>query len=160
MMPKVTLRAPVPDDVDVLTAWENIDADQPVTHGEMLQFINENQRLHTHKQQRFVILDDDKPSGTVDLTNLTADGTAAYVSIFIDAQMRSKGLATKALALVINEAISLSIYRLGAIINDDNIISQALFTAAGFVPVTECRDIDNATVWMLDIATRHVENNT
>lgn len=159
MISEISLRAPLVDDAEVLTVWENIDGDEHISHADMLRFISENQRLIPHGQQRFVIDSKGTAVGTVDLSNPTADNTAAYVSIFIAPHYRSKGVATKALNMLVCKAIAMHIRRLGAIINNDNILSQALFTAAGFVPVADCLDFKNATVWMLDIATRHVENN-
>lgn len=156
----ITLRAPVESDAPLLTEWENIDSNDHVTHNDMLSFIAECQQLHSHGQQRFVVEANGIPVGTVDLSNLTADATAAYVSIFVDKKYRFDGIGTRALNLLIGKAMSLGISRLGSIINNENVISQALFTTAGFVPVADCDHVPNATVWMLDIAKRHVENAT
>lgn len=155
MKTQVILRQPRIADATVLTQWENIDGNDPVNHRDMVKFISENQQLLAHGQQRFVIDFDGKPVGTVDLSNLTADGSAAYVSIYVDNDYRAKKMGTHALNLLIKHADALGLNRLGAIINNKNIISQALFAAAGFVPVSECNDFENTTVWMLSCQKRN-----
>lgn len=159
-MSTVTLREAVPADAECLARWENLDGYPEVTAADMLRFINLRQTLLRNNQQRFVIVNEGEATGTVDLTNLTADGLGAFLSIYIDENHRARRIGSEALRLAIRHAISLGLKRLAAIIKNSNIASQSLFTSAGFVPVAPFHADPEATVWMLEIAVRHVENPT
>lgn len=155
-MNSVTLRAPKPADARRLAIWENLDGQPDVSEADMLGFIKQQHTLKNNNQQRFVIDFEGVAAGTVDLTHPTANGLGAFVSIYIDERCRSRKIGSQALHLAVKQAIDFGLEQLGAIIKNDNLISQALFTSAGFVPVASYHDDPAATVWMLDIALRHV----
>lgn len=154
--PHITLRTPQAADADTLLAWEHLDGDRSVTIDDMHRFIAHSHALGTDGCVRYVVECDGTAVGTVDLTNPTADGCGAYVSIYISDGHQGQGIGTRALKALVDNAATLGLKRLGAIICNANIISQSLFTSAGFVPVDIYHDDTEATVWMLDIAMRHV----
>ena len=145
MKDSLHLRAPEPDDLDVLYRWEN-DAAQwdnslsaAMTSRFMLYNFLENytDNIAANGQVRFMIDvedgDDIRTIGTVDLCDYVARDRRAFVSIYIDAPYRGLGLGSAAIAAVKNVALHCySLYQLTAIVAADNQTSLHVFENENF----------------------------
>ena len=139
MNPAVTLRLPEPGDLDVLYRWEN-DPTQwhnqltvPLTSRHMLWAWLRDYTPGTDQGIRLMVEADGSTVGTVDLADCSARNGTAFVSIYIDAAHRGRGIATAALARAITLAADgYGLERLAALVAADNAASLRLFTSAGF----------------------------
>jgi diamine N-acetyltransferase len=139
------LRAPEPDDLDVLFRWEN-DPEQwdnalcsaVVSRHALWNYLqNCSDDIFAEGQVRFMIdalIDDALTTvGTIDLCDFCGRDRRAFVSIFIDKPYRGRGYGSQALAAVVHIALlRYNIEQLAAIIAADNQASLSLFAAAGF----------------------------
>lgn len=145
-IPCVTLRAPEPEDLDLLYRWEN-DPKQwhnsltpPLTSRFQLQRYIEgfSGDIAVDGSLRLVIEPETVgskgvPAGTIDVCDFNRRGRSAFVSIYIDERRRGEGYGYAALSLLCDtycEALCIS--NLGALIASDNTASQQLFSRAGF----------------------------
>lgn len=138
------LRAPEPEDLDVLYKWEN-DTDvwkfgsamSPYSKFVLRQYIADAQTdIFQSKQLRFMIeLNQDKHTvGTIDLYDFDARNSRCGVGIYIDDEWRKRGFAMQAMDLLQNYAFNfLKINQLFAVIPESNKASLQLFQSRGFI---------------------------
>lgn len=142
---RINLRAPEPEDVDQLYAWENdpslwhlSNTLAPYSRYMIEQFVLSVEDLHTRKQTRFIIeaaADGQKPEliGTLDLFDYDPMHARAGIGILIDAKFRKQGYAHEALQLIIRYAFGvLNLHQLHCEIESSNTLSQALFEKNAF----------------------------
>lgn len=136
------LRAPEPDDLDVLYKWEN-DPERllygrtglPYPRKLLADYIaGYNEVALNAGHIRFLVdSPDGETIGILDLYDLDLSARKAFVSIYIDAGSRGKGLASAA----VDEAIEfarghLGLYQLVVIVSSENPPSSRLFLSKGF----------------------------
>ena len=136
----VKLRQPSIKDLDDLLGWENdilkIDhTDMPVfyTKDQMVIYLNGNQDPFMNGQVRYMITIDNMSIGYIDLYNFDIVHSRAGVGIFIDKKFRKKGIANKALQILIeisNKELHLN--QLFAEVFQSNKAAKCLFEHAGF----------------------------
>lgn len=143
---KMRLRAPEPDDLDVLyrwendpTQWDNALSAAVVSRHVLWQYIQDyTDDIFATSQVRFMIdvLSADGIAhtvGTVDLCDFCGRDRRAFVSIYIDEAYRRHGYAQRAISAAINLAQQrYNIEQLAAIIAADNVASLQLFERQGF----------------------------
>lgn len=137
------LRAPEPEDLEVLYKWEN-DTDvwiygstmSPYSKYILRQYIADAQTdIFEAKQLRFMIdlQKDNSTIGTIDLYDFDALNSRCGVGIYIDADYRRSGFAKQALVLLQDYVFNfLNINQLYAHIPESNKASLELFKSAGF----------------------------
>ena len=137
------LRAPEPEDLEVLYKWEN-DTDiwkysstiSPYSKYVLKQYIADAQTdIFQSKQLRFMITlnQANKVVGTIDLYDFDALNSRAGVGIYIDAAHRRGGFAIQALKLLQDYAFNfLNINQLYAHIPQSNNASFQLFINSGY----------------------------
>jgi diamine N-acetyltransferase len=142
----IVLRAPEPEDIDVLYLWENdpgiwkiSNTQTPYSRYILEQYIlNAHEDIYKARQLRLMI--DLKDSGkkkisigAIDLFDFDPANKRAGVGILIDKSARNRGYATEALKLLIDYCFSvLSLHQLYCNISTDNTQSMNLFTKSGF----------------------------
>ncbi|MDR2681172.1 MAG: GNAT family N-acetyltransferase [Tannerella sp.] len=138
----IKLRAPEPEDLDILYRWENDTALWsfgctliPYSRYDLKQYLSSSKDLYESKQLRLVI--EAAPAGeavgTVDLYDFDPHHRRAAVGIMIDRDHQNKGLAGNALSLFCKYAFSfLKLHQLYAYIPVDNEPSKRLFARCGF----------------------------
>lgn len=150
----VSLREIQSADADELLKWENnpenwevSETKQPYTEQEIKAFVNQEQNIKKHLQQRFMICLNDTPIGCIDLFEYNPLINKAGVGILIAKKIdRNKGYASKALNLLINKCRNeLNIVHLFCNIYKDNKASIRLFEKCGFQFVDE-RKLDGKPV--------------
>ena len=146
MLAKVTLRELLPADFELLYQWENnpenwdvSETKKPFSKQEIKDFVNQEQNIKKHLQQRFMICLNDIPIGCIDLFEYNSLLNKAGVGVLIaDKENRNKGYAELALNLLINKCRNeLSIVYLFCNIFKDNTASICLFEKCGFLFVEE-----------------------
>lgn len=140
----ISLRAPEPEDIDALFAWENDMADWRMSHtiSPYSRFAIEQYVLNAHhdifadKQLRLMISPvktPDKPAGAIDLFDFDPLHQRAAVGIIVQKKDRRRGFAAEALQLLIQYSFNtLNLHQLYCQISADNPPSIHLFTKAGF----------------------------
>lgn len=148
----VALRAPEPEDLDILYLWENDPSIWPIsgTMAPFSRFILKQYLEHAGKdifemkQLRLIIIrnEDQRPLGAVDLFEFDPHHRRAGIGILIaDRTNRHKGYAREALESMMNYCFSiLKLHQLWCNIASGNQSSLNLFTAAGFEPVGEKKE--------------------
>lgn len=140
---RITLRAPEPEDLDLLYKWENDPAlwpygytINPLSKKALSDFIAQcSENLFETRQTRWMIVDrlTNEAVGTVDLFELDAFHQRIGTGILIDPSHRRKGLALEALTLVCDYCFTwLHLHQIFAHIPARNEASRALFVSAGF----------------------------
>lgn len=142
---EIRLRAPEPDDVDSIYAWENDGpetAPAPVSRFKVWEYVqNYNPEPLRSGEARLVVTDTasgDKV-GCVDLFMVDACNRHAGVGIYIAPAKRRLGYGCAALAGVEDFARRLGLHQLWAHIAAGNTASRALFANAGFRPAGRLR---------------------
>lgn len=140
----IKLRAPEPEDLEVLFLWEN-DTDvwrygsaiSPYSRYLLKQYIADAQvDVFQSKQLRFMIVlaEENVAIGTVDLYDFDPINSRAGVGIYIDCAYRKKHYATRALLLLERYVFEfLKINQLYAIIPETNNASLRLFLQSNFI---------------------------
>ena len=140
-MDDLILRAPEPEDVNIIYLWEN-STDEchsslrtgPLSRHQIQQFIdNYDGELYSQNALRYMIDFDGQTVGTIDVFDYDPRSRHAFVGIYIASRARRKGLALNALKSI--ERIMKSrvgMFSLAALVADDNTASQALFEKAGY----------------------------
>ena len=139
----IRLRAPEPEDLDMLYSWENDVALwelgstlSPFSRFSLKQYISEaGNNLYEHKQLRLIIELKHTAAivGTIDLYDFDPHHRRAGVGILIDAAHQRKGYAKEALNLLLDYAFSfIKIHQLYAFIPVTNTASLHLFEQCGF----------------------------
>lgn len=140
--PDFRLRAPEPDDIDILYRWENDSHEWrnsltqvPATSRNALWRYLENFTgdAWADGQTRFMIEAGGVTVGTVDLCDLSARDHRAFVSIYIAGDHRRKGHARLALETVAEMAAEcFGIETLAALVGRHNEASIKLFETSGY----------------------------
>ena len=139
---KIKLRAPEPEDLDVLYKWEN-DTElwslggtlAPYSRYDLKQYILSEKDIYETKQLRFIIenIADKKAVGTIDLYDFDPHNQRAAVGIMVDSAYQGNGLATEALNLLCEYAFSfLKLHQLFAYVPVKNESSKKIFDNCGF----------------------------
>lgn len=143
----VSLRAPEPEDLELLYQWENDTSVwlagntlTPFSRYILRQFIeNSHKDIYETRQQRFMI--DlhikviEQAIGTIDLFDFDPFHERAGIGILIiNKEFRDKGYASEALEALINYSFEiLKLHQLYANVNKDNASSLKLFKKHGFI---------------------------
>ena len=141
---KIKLRAPEPEDLDILYKWEN-DTDlwafgstlAPYSRYDLKQYILSIKNIYEAKQLRFII--EKKTTtphtsvGSIDLYDFDPHNHRAAIGIMIDKAYQQNGIASEALSLLCEYAFSfLKLHQLYAFIPIKNEPSKRLFTRCEF----------------------------
>lgn len=148
---EIRLRAPEPEDLDVLYKWENDTrlwplgaTTAPFSRFALRQYLETNrQDIYADKQLRLMIAHEKSGEtiGTVDLYNVEPHHARAGVGILIDPNFQQKGYGYQALQLLEEYAFSfISLHQLYAVIPETNEASTRLFTKAAFQKVARLTD--------------------
>lgn len=142
---QVILRAPEPEDADILYAWENDETlwhlsntVTPFSRFDIEQFILSAQKdIYANKQLRLMIVKTDGekkiPVGSIDLFDFDPLNSRAGVGIMIVEKERKKGYAAESLNLIIEYCFeNLQLHQLYCNILVDNEASLRLFRKTGF----------------------------
>jgi diamine N-acetyltransferase len=141
---KITLRAPEPEDADLLYKWENdmeiwevSNTRAPFSRFILREYIkNSNRDIYETKQIRFIIENENGlPVGAVDLFDFEPYHLRAGVGILIhDPADRNRGYAADALEALSDYALNtLGLKQLYANISVNNKSSINLFIKSGYV---------------------------
>lgn len=141
----VRLRAPEPEDLDLLfgiendvSLWSLSNTLTPFSRFDLEQFILLSEKdIFTVKQTRFIIEVSDKEQfavGAIDLYDFDPVNKRAGVGVVILEKFRHQGYAGIALDILVNYAFEkLGLHQLFCAIDEDNSISLKLFKAHKFV---------------------------
>lgn len=140
----VLLRAPEPEDLDILYQWENdtsiwylSNTLVPFSKHILQEYIlSANQDIYAAKQLRLMIvkIEDKKVIGSIDLFEFDPYNLHAGIGILIDEQFRNQGYASEALEILLNYCFNiLNLHQVYCNISSENNKSIALFEKAGFV---------------------------
>ncbi len=142
----IQLRAPEPEDINLLYKWENdpslwtvSNTLVPFSKHTIEQFIQDaSLDIYQTKQVRWIIdhISDENriPIGTIDLFDFDPMHKRAGIGILIkETENRNKGYASDALTLIINYSFEvLQLHQIYCNISSDNQISLHLFQKHGF----------------------------
>lgn len=138
---KITLRAPEPEDLELMYAMENDtsmwcagNATLPYSRYTLRAYLEQSrQDLLSERQARFVIETESGPAGMIDLADYDPLNSRAEVCIGILGCYRGKGIAARALQLLCQYATGrLHLHQLYAYIPTWNSDSIRVFEKAGF----------------------------
>lgn len=140
--PELTLRAPEPEDIDIMLAYENDEelwdtgsTTAPYSRYQLKKYISESQNdLYADLQLRLLIETLSKQvAGIIDLFQFDPRHRRAEVGIVIHPSFRRQGLARMALQLLEAHCFQrLGIHQLYAYIRKDNTASIQLFQSCGY----------------------------
>ena len=143
MIQSITLRAPEPEDLEVMLAIEN-DPDLwthnsentgPYTRYQMKQYIAGNANdIYTDRQLRLMIsLLDGKIAGIVDVFDFDVRNSKAEVGIVVLRDFRGRGIGRNALRLMEEHCFDfLGIHQIYAYVRCDNEAALNVFRSCGF----------------------------
>lgn len=159
----IKLRAPEPEDVEVLYEWENStdiwhlsNTLTPFSKYTLKKFIeNSHIDIYTSKQTRFIIelKNENQPIGAIDLFDFDPFHLRAGIGILIySKENRNKGYATLALQLLINYSFEiLGLKQLYCNITENNTESLRLFIKQGFVISGQKKEwIKSGSEWLTE----------
>lgn len=135
------LRAIEPMDLEWLyqlendtSLWKVSDTHKPFSRDVLVRYLeNAHQDIYTAKQLRLVIEWSAQAIGLIDLFDFDPKHKRASLGIVVKEAFRKKGMAKRALALIINYAKDiLDCHQLVATMTEDNEESIRLFESAGF----------------------------
>ncbi|MDR2390047.1 MAG: GNAT family N-acetyltransferase [Tannerellaceae bacterium] len=144
---RIRLRAPEPEDLDQLYAWEN-DASlwrrsntvSPYSRYAIREYIAQaHLNIYEAKQMRLMIEERISPApvGVADLYDFDLHNRKVATGILIDASRRQKGIATQTLTLLTEYVFAfLKLHQIYAYIPADNEASKRLFLRCGFHPTS------------------------
>lgn len=141
---RVSLRAPEPEDLDLLYQWENNPqwwnvggTLVPFSRYQLKEYIAEAHRdIYDIKQLRLMVdlVEEGKTVGMVDLYDFDPYHRRAGVGVLIDPLYQKKGLATEALNLLITYAFSfLKLHQVYVHVSETNEASLKLFSRCSFL---------------------------
>jgi len=142
----IRLRAPEPEDLDVLYVWEN-DTEMwesgssihPFSRFTLKQYLIDSRHdIYVDKQLRLIVelKESAEPAGAVDLYDFDPFNRRAGVGILIDKKFRKQGLGLQTLILLEEYAFGfLKLRQLYAFVPVKNKESTSLFTKAFYLPV-------------------------
>jgi diamine N-acetyltransferase len=139
----VTLRALEPTDLDILYRWENdtslwvvSDTVAPYSREALWHYLQEyTGDIYAQRQLRLIIAmtENDHPVGTVDFLNFDPLNNRAELGLFIEKDMRGKGLGRQALDLItVYSRDHLGLRQLYVFIATDNEVCIHLFEQYGY----------------------------
>lgn len=137
----ITLRAPEPDDIDLMYAWANDVQEWPNTlsdglvsrHNLTEYVLCFNDNLAIDGQLRLIICANGSPAGTVDLCDANTRNATAWLAIYIDKAYRRQGIGLAAIDRILYIAAQRYALRsVAAMVAADNTASTNLFLRAGF----------------------------
>lgn len=148
---EISLRAPEPEDLDMLYAMENDTSIWMVSYNavpysryQLKKYISESSHdLYTDRQVRFMIerVADRKVLGCIDLTDIEPLHARAQIGIAICSEYRNQGVAKMAISLLCDYSQKcLRLRQLFAIVPLNNTLSEGLFSACGFVKSATLKD--------------------
>ena len=159
----IKLRAPEPEDLDVLYQWENnteiwylSNTLTPFSKYSLKKFIeNSHLDIYESKQTRFIIelKSEQRQIGAIDLYDFDAYHLRAGVGILISAREdRRKGYAGESLQILSNYCFTtLGLKQLYCSITENNQESLRLFIRKGFVITGQKKDwIKSGEKWMTE----------
>ncbi|MBR4794143.1 MAG: GNAT family N-acetyltransferase [Bacteroidaceae bacterium] len=140
---KYRLRAPEPEDLDVLFNMENDSSIWmvsgnvvPYSRYQIKKYIQQSQHdFYTDRQIRFMIvrMEDSVVMGSVDLTDIDPYNGRAEVGIALLSEYRGQGVASAALKIIADYGKSfLRLRQLFCMVPAENEASVKLFTSNGF----------------------------
>lgn len=161
---RISLRAPEPEDLELLYQWENNpewwnlgSTLVPFSRFQLKEYIAEAHRdIFDIKQLRLMVdlIDEGKTIGMVDLYDFDPHHRRAGVGILIDPAFQKKGLGSEALTLLVIYAFSfLKLHQLYAHISVDNEASKVLFTRCNFVQTGVLKDWITTKEGYVDVIT-------
>lgn len=145
----ITLRAPEPEDLELMYAMENDtsmwcagNATLPYSRYTLRAYLEQSrQDLLSERQARFVIETENGPAGMIDLADYDPLNSRAEVCIGILGCYRGKGIAAHALQLLCQYATGrLHLHQLYAYIPTWNSDSIRIFEKAGFTEHSTLKD--------------------
>lgn len=148
----IRLRAPEPDDIDILYRWENdpeiwrvSNTTAPFSRMAIEQYVlNAGQDIFSARQLRLMIISlekGEKPVGAIDLFDFDPLNRRAGIGIMIDEPYRRKGYAAEALSLIIHYCKhTLNLHQVYCNISENNLPSIHLFEKTGFVKTGEKKE--------------------
>lgn len=137
----ISLRAPEPDDVDMLyrlenhpEVWQVTWGSAPVSRQMIWDYVQSySADIYRDKQLRLVIQAGQQAVGCLDITDFDPSNGRAMIGIAVEEAHQGQGIAKQALAQAINYCRDeLGLHQLAAIVPRDNERSLRLFTSAGF----------------------------
>lgn len=147
---EITLRAPEPEDIDVMLAFENDEelwdmgnTTAPYSRYQLKKYISENQNdLYADHQLRLLIETQSKQiAGIIDLFQFDPRHNRAEVGIVIHPSFRRQGFAQMALFLLEQHCFRrLGIHQIYAYIRKDNIACIQLFQKCGYFICGELKE--------------------
>ena len=159
----IRLRAPEPEDLDVLYEWENnteiwylSNTLTPFSRYSLKKFIeNSHLDIYESKQTRFIIelKSEQRPIGAIDLYDFDPYHLRAGVGVLISAKEdRGKGYAGESLQILNNYCFTtLGLKQLYCSINEKNQESIKLIIRKGFVITGQKKDwIKSGEEWMTE----------
>ena len=139
---EVKLRAPEPEDLEVMLAfendesiWEQSSATGPYSRYQLKRFLSESQNdLFVDRQLRLmIVLSTGEVVGIVDLCAFDPRHNRAEVGVVIRKEFRRLGIGRKALKLLETHSFNLlGIHQLYALVREDNEASMALFRSCQY----------------------------
>lgn len=139
---EIKLRAPEPEDLEVMLAfendesiWEQSSATGPYSRYQLKRFLSESQNdLFVDRQLRLmIVLSTGEVVGIVDLCTFDPRHNRAEVGVVIRKEFRRQGIGRKALMMLEKHSFSLlGIHQLYALVREDNISSMSLFRSCGY----------------------------
>ena len=147
---RVRLRAPEPEDLDLMyqmendtTLWSISNTVQPYSRYTLREYISSSTHdIYSDKQVRFIIeLTGGERVGAVDLADFNPHDSRAEVCIGILGKYCGQGIAYEALKLICDYAIRfLGLHQLYAYIPADHEISKKLFFKAEFTEIATLKE--------------------
>ncbi len=140
----IYLRAPEPEDIEILYNWENdpeiwqvSNTTAPYSRFAIEQYVlNTGTDIYASRQLRLMIITSKKPPqacGAIDLFDFDPLHRRAGIGIMIAPAYRRKGYAAEALSLVMDYCrTTLNLHQVYCHISEDNTSSIRLFSDAGF----------------------------
>lgn len=141
-MPELKLRAPEPEDLEVMLAfendesiWEQSSATGPYSRYQLKRFLSESQNdLFVDRQLRLMIVfPSGEVAGIVDLSTFDPRHNRAEIGIVIRKEFRRQHVGSRALAMLERHSFNLlGIHQLYALVREDNTSSISLFQSCGY----------------------------
>ena len=147
---RISLRAPEPEDLDVLLAiendgqlWEIGTATGPYSRYQMKRYLSEVQNdIYADRQLRLMVQHETEGVvGIIDLCSFDPRNNRAEIGLVIRGDMRGQGIAREALDILEHHCfVLLGIHQLYAYVPENNSSSLRLFQSAGYERSGELKD--------------------
>lgn len=138
---EIKLRAPEPEDIDLIYIWENSSDEAhsslrtgPISRYKIKEYVeNYDGEIYTLGSLRFMIEYDGQKVGTADVFDFDHRARHAFIGIYISPAFRRKGIAASAIKEVERQMKKkVGMYCLTALVAEDNIPSRSLFEKSGY----------------------------